>query len=217
MEFMLKMDGQGQLRLPVGPPEFTIQSGNMNQSVTVVRRGELNLWGPEMLEGITLQTFFPLHYTPGLCSYDGFPAPWDCVKMIDDWRNSGKPLRIIIVDRKLNVDINMEVLIESFDKGMKDATGDVYFTLVLKRYKKITIPDAPILQQPTVTRNTPTSKLPPANGAQKSYTVVKGDTLWGIAKKHYGNGSQWPKIHNANKDKIKDPNKIYPGQVFIIP
>ncbi len=50
-----------------------------------------------------------------------------------------------------------------------------------------------------------------------SYTVVKGDCLWNIAKKFYGKGSQYTVIYNANKDKIKNPNLIYPGQVLIIP
>lgn len=51
------------------------------------------------------------------------------------------------------------------------------------------------------------------------YTVVKGDHLWGIAKKkdHYDNPFAWPMIYNANKDKINDPDLIYPKQVFKIP
>ncbi|MDE6053158.1 MAG: phage tail protein [Lachnospiraceae bacterium] len=49
------------------------------------------------------------------------------------------------------------------------------------------------------------------------YTVVKGDCLWNIAKKFYGSGNQYSKIYNANRDKIKNPNLIYPGQVLVIP
>jgi nucleoid-associated protein YgaU len=51
------------------------------------------------------------------------------------------------------------------------------------------------------------------------YTVVKGDHLWGIAKKkeHYGNGFAWPVIYKANRDQIKDPDLIYPKQVFKVP
>ena len=41
--------------------------------------------------------------------------------------------------------------------------------------------------------------------------------LWNIAKKFYGNGSQYTKIYNANRDKIKNPNLIYPNQVLWIP
>ncbi len=52
-----------------------------------------------------------------------------------------------------------------------------------------------------------------------SYKVVRGDHLWGIAKKkeHYGNGFAWPIIYKANRDQIKDPDLIYPDQVFKIP
>jgi peptidoglycan hydrolase CwlO-like protein len=52
-----------------------------------------------------------------------------------------------------------------------------------------------------------------------NYTVVKGDCLWNIAKKkeHYGNGFAWPVIYKANRDNIKNPDLIYPNQVFSIP
>ncbi|MCF8267575.1 MAG: LysM peptidoglycan-binding domain-containing protein, partial [Ignavibacteriales bacterium] len=51
------------------------------------------------------------------------------------------------------------------------------------------------------------------------YEVVKGDHLWGIAKKdqHFGNAFAWPMIYKANRDKIKNPDLIYPKQVFRIP
>jgi len=53
----------------------------------------------------------------------------------------------------------------------------------------------------------------------KSYRVVKGDTLWGIASKSYiyNDPWQWPLIYKANRDQIKNPHLIYPNQVFAIP
>jgi hypothetical protein len=50
-----------------------------------------------------------------------------------------------------------------------------------------------------------------------TYTVKKGDSLWRIAGKIYHNPLKWPRIYHANKDKIKNPHRIYPGQVLTIP
>ena len=49
------------------------------------------------------------------------------------------------------------------------------------------------------------------------YTIVKGDTLWGIASEFYGNGSKYPQIVEANLEVIKDADLIYPGQAIRIP
>ena len=49
------------------------------------------------------------------------------------------------------------------------------------------------------------------------YTVVKGDSLSKIAKEHYGKGSRYPEIFEANKPMLSHPDKIYPGQVLRIP
>lgn len=49
-----------------------------------------------------------------------------------------------------------------------------------------------------------------------THTVVRGDTLWDLARKYLGNSTRWPEIYNLNKNKIKDPHWIYPGQVFTI-
>lgn len=49
------------------------------------------------------------------------------------------------------------------------------------------------------------------------HTVETGDTLGKIAQQHYGSASKYPEIFEANKPMLKDPNKIYPGQVLRIP
>ena len=56
-----------------------------------------------------------------------------------------------------------------------------------------------------------------SKSAQRTYTVKKGDCLWNIAKKFYGNGALYTKIYDANTNKIANPNLIYVGQVFVIP
>lgn len=49
------------------------------------------------------------------------------------------------------------------------------------------------------------------------HAVISGDTLWGIAEKYYGDGKLYPQIFEANKPMLKDPNKIFVGQVLRIP
>ncbi len=51
----------------------------------------------------------------------------------------------------------------------------------------------------------------------KSYTVQKGDTLQKISDKFYGTTRRWTEIYEANKDALKHPSRIYPGQVITIP
>ena len=53
--------------------------------------------------------------------------------------------------------------------------------------------------------------------ATKIYEVKSGDSLSKIAKHEYGDANAWPKIFEANKDILKDPNKIFPGQKLKIP
>jgi nucleoid-associated protein YgaU len=61
------------------------------------------------------------------------------------------------------------------------------------------------------------STAPKAPGSARTYTVVAGDSLSKIAKKMYGDASKWKLIFEANKDVIKNPDLIHPGQKFEIP
>jgi nucleoid-associated protein YgaU len=53
--------------------------------------------------------------------------------------------------------------------------------------------------------------------APRTYTVAKGDTLSRIAKQCYGDANKWRKIFEANRDVIKNPDLIHPGEVLKIP
>jgi len=67
----------------------------------------------------------------------------------------------------------------------------------------------------TIVENEPPKITKPAKPT--TYVVKKNDSLWRIAGKVYRNPLKWPKIYRANKDKIKNPNRIYAGQVLKIP
>lgn len=53
--------------------------------------------------------------------------------------------------------------------------------------------------------------------ALRAVTVQPGNTLWALARDRYGEGTLYVKLFEANKDQIRDPDLIYPGQVFAIP
>ena len=55
------------------------------------------------------------------------------------------------------------------------------------------------------------------SGTDQTYTVVSGDSLSKIAKRYYGDANQWHRIHEANRDQIKNPDLIHPGQRLRIP
>lgn len=103
-------------------------------------------------------------------------------------------------------------IIETFDTGHPNTiTGGCSFSMTIK---EIRVANSAYVA----------NKKPTLNGTQQvqgnaksSHAVKKGDTLWNIAKAYYGNGADFVKIYEANKDKIKDPHWIYPGQVFVIP
>jgi nucleoid-associated protein YgaU len=67
-------------------------------------------------------------------------------------------------------------------------------------------------------RSGSSSTAPPSQSVQqRTYTVVAGDSLSKIAKREYGDASKWPRIYEANRDQIKNPDLIYPGQVLTLP
>jgi len=57
----------------------------------------------------------------------------------------------------------------------------------------------------------------PGETSPKAVVVRRGDTLWHIAERHYGSGVRYTKIFRTNRDQIRSPHRIYPGQRFDLP
>ena len=70
---------------------------------------------------------------------------------------------------------------------------------------------APVVPKPAADP----AATPPA--APLTITVQPGYTLWGIARDNMGEGVMYVQVYKANRDKIRDPDLIYPGQVFMMP
>ena len=77
-------------------------------------------------------------------------------------------------------------------------------------------PQLPELQ--TALATTPPEITAPAlQPVDRSVIIRRGDTLWHISRRVYGRGIRYTTIYKANSDQIRDPNMIFPGQVFGVP
>lgn len=232
-----------KLKFPVNPPEILISGGGLTYTdVMVVSGGERTIIGNENLDLISFSSFFPKDYDASFCSYKNIPSPWEAVKKINQWRSSGSIIKLLIT----TTNINLYTTIRKFDYREKGGElGDVYFDIEFKQYKFVKIREV-MRKQKKITNSSSTkveknnnlknnktqgvnrtdlalfkaqsqSSRPNLSTKSKTYKVIKGDTLWIIAKKFYGTGAEYEKIVNANSKEIKNPNNIRPGQVLTIP
>jgi nucleoid-associated protein YgaU len=110
-----------------------------------------------------------------------------------------------------------------FDGSAQERDGKLYFTGSVKTEAEkneiwTAIKTIPDWKEEVVADIKVTGGGAPAGAqAQRTYTVKAGDTLSGIAKELLGNASAYPKIFEANRDQLSDPDKIKPGQVLKIP
>ena len=122
--------GEESLVFPVVPSEFGVSVSNNNGVVNIINAGNYSMIGKTGLKQITISSFFPAQ------EYNfstGDANPYELVEMIDGWRTVTEPLNISVEDSPINFDC----LIESFSYKENDGSGDVYFDLQLKEYRRI--------------------------------------------------------------------------------
>lgn len=113
-----------------------------------------------------------------------------------------------------------KALITTFDSSHPNTIyGGCSFTMEIK---EVRIAKSPLVVKKSSGKKTKNGKQEikkqsKKNTKAKKYKVKRGDTLWAIAKKYYGSGAKYPKIVNANKKLIKNPNLIKVGWVLTIP
>lgn len=209
MEFWLQKENDMQIQLPVKPSDYTVSVSQRNTVVNVLQLGDVNLIGKTGLREVPLSSFFPAK-DYNFSNNSDRKEPLTYVKKIDEWRASGKLVRLIITGV-----LNMKCTIESFSYSEQDATGDIYYSIYLKEYKSIKTKNTSNSTSNRTTKEEDTNTETKNTG--KTYTVQSGDCLWSIAKQFYGDGSKYTKIYEANTDKIKSDYIIYTGQVLTIP
>lgn len=200
MEIYLGTDND-KIRFPVVPPSIGVNRSNNIDAESVIKLGEVPIFNGTSLKTIEFTSFFP-NQEYSFCDYTGFMKPYEFSEKIQKWMYEGKPLRVIVTDSPTN----MQCLIQQFDTVEQDGTRDLYFTLNLLEYRPIEVPNLSNSSSSSNSNNTQNTSRPNevstnSNNQQKTHKVVKGDTLYDIAKKYYGNGNLYPKIKEANKTK----------------
>lgn len=213
--------------LPVTPSKLTFKINNKNKTMILIEEGEINIPKKAGLTDIDFECEIPQVKQPYAVYPAGFKGATYFLNYFEELKTSKKPFQFIVCRQSPNgkkfFNTNIKVTLEDY-KITEDAKQgfDLKVKISLKQWRdygtktvNITLSNSKAKASVEPTRETVNS---PAPAASQTYTVVRGDCLWNIAKKFYGNGSKYTVIYNANKGVIGgNPNLIYPGQVLTIP
>lgn len=215
----------GGVLMPITPSKVKVKINNQNETLTLINGEEINILKEPGLTDVSFDLLLPQVSYPftngGAQSADYY------LSLFERLKTAKQPFQFILnrsmpTGRRLfytNLTVGMEdyQITDDAEEGF-----DITVTVSLKQYrhygtKTVTIQPAPTpAETPTATVEQPqreTSQAP----QQTTYTVKSGDCLWNIAKKYLGDGSRYNEIYELNKDKITNPNLIYPNQVLTLP
>lgn len=197
-----------ELVLPVSPAGYEWPHEAVIETVTVDQLGDLNFFGGKKMGATTLQNcILPAQAYPFLSPGAG-TDPWTYLEQLEKWVDKGTVVRFLVS----GTPVNAAVLLEGVTYREQDGTNDLYADITLRQYCK---PDTPVI--PAQASGSADASRDSTTGAAqaRSYTVQSGDTMYGIARKFYGDGSLCWRLAAANG--IKNANLIYAGQTLTIP
>lgn len=216
----------GNVLLPIPPKKLELKISNQNKTYDLMNYSEINVLKDPGLTSIEFEVLLPNVKYPFAMYKNDFQNAKYYLGILENLKVNKSAFQFIVIRKFPNgnsiFDTNIKVSLE--DYTITDSTDEGFDTKVkikLKQYREystktvqVTIKQykPPVITRPVTTNNTATAKP-----SGQNYTVKRGDCLWNIAKKYYGNGSKYTTIYNANRNKIKNPNLIYPGQVLWIP
>ena len=131
-------------------------------------------------------------------------------------KDAAKPVTADVLRQQIDT---LGVSLDGLEVSFQDPVATVRGTVQTQHDKELVLlgvgntPGVEKVDDQLTVAEPPAAEVPAIN----FYTVKKGDTLSAIAKAQYGSANKYPAIFDANKPMLKDPDKIYPGQVLRIP
>ena len=203
--------------LPVTPGALQLKINNNNKTITLINEGEVNVLKSAGLTDISFDSLLPNFNYP--FNNQDTQAIDIYLEKLEKLKTSKKPFIFSVSRVKPNgdymYDTSMQVSLEDYTiKEDADKYGfDAMVSVKLKQYKEYktktlsTKTDSQGKTVATVTQNRASAKETP-----KTYTIKQGDTLWGIAKKNFNDGSKYKDLAKLNS--ISNPNSLKVGQVI---
>ena len=116
-----------------------------------------------------------------------------------------------VIEKALSTNAGMDACLGFYDENYD--SYDITYKLAVAQTSAAEHEDADKTEDPAGAEDTADAE----EKSEKTYTVQKGDCLWTIAEKNLGDGYRWKEIYELNRDSIRDPGLIYPGQEFVLP
>lgn len=215
----------GGVLMPVAPSKVTVKIHNQNKTMTLIGGEEINILKTPGLSDVSFELLLPqvpYPFTNGQAQSASY-----YLSLFERLKTEKEPFQFILNRQKPDSGMfhftNLTVGLETYEIIDDARAGfDTKVKISLKQYcaygtKTVTIQPTKIAGE-TATATVQAAPRPTASAPKStSYIVKKGDCLWNIAKKYLGDGSRYTEIYELNKDKITNPNLIYPDQVLTLP
>ena len=211
------------IRIPWLPEEIEVDMGELRAlEYNILDQGPVHIPNGSNLGSIRFSSIFPgksrtkasLPFIRG-----SLIDPKTLTKQLDYWKEKGTKLKVIMT----GTNINYSVYVSNFTYKHAGGYGDVSYDLELETRREVKITT---IKQTSKPKNKAKSAT---KSTTTTYTIKKGDTLWGIASKELGKGTRWKEIYTLNKSVIESTAKkhgkkssdgghwIYPGCKLKLP